>query len=166
MESGASLGARAEEFACNAGDAGWIPGLGRSTGRGHSNPRQYSCLQKSHGQRSLVGFSPWGHAHTCLQGNGRVVPNPTVHHWCPIPPLLPLCERVSNIHCRLDRVPQSSPGKTLYYLIISSHFILNISFFHLGQQIKSRLKGQRVKKGGSLSSHTLCMGLQLVDSCW
>ena len=58
---GASLGACAEELACNAGDAGWIPGLGRSAGRGHGNPRQYSCLQKSHGQRSLVGYSPWGH---------------------------------------------------------------------------------------------------------
>ena len=23
-------------------------------------PLQYSCLEKSHGQRSLVGYSPWG----------------------------------------------------------------------------------------------------------
>ena len=26
-------------------DAGWIPGLERSPGRGHSNPLQYSCLE-------------------------------------------------------------------------------------------------------------------------
>ena len=29
----------------NAGDAGWIPGLGRSPGVGHNNPLQYSCLE-------------------------------------------------------------------------------------------------------------------------
>ena len=31
----------------NAGDAGLIPGLGRSLEGGHSNPLQYSCLEKS-----------------------------------------------------------------------------------------------------------------------
>ena len=25
------------------------------------NPLQYSCLENSHGERSLVGYSPWGH---------------------------------------------------------------------------------------------------------
>ena len=30
-------------------------------GEGNGNPLQYSCLQKSHGQRSLVGYSPWRH---------------------------------------------------------------------------------------------------------
>ena len=34
-------------------DAGSIPGSGRSPGRGHGNPPQYSCLENSHGQRSL-----------------------------------------------------------------------------------------------------------------
>ena len=28
----------------NSGDAGSIPGLGRSPGGGHGNPIQYSCL--------------------------------------------------------------------------------------------------------------------------
>ena len=47
----------------NAGDArdeGSVPGPGRSPGVGNGNPLQYYCLQKSHGQRSLVGYSPWG----------------------------------------------------------------------------------------------------------
>jgi len=39
---------------------GLIPGLGRSPGGRHGNPFQYSCLEKPHGQRSLVGYSPWG----------------------------------------------------------------------------------------------------------
>ena len=45
----------------NAGDAGSIPGSGRSLGKGNGNPLQYSCLEKSCGQRNLVGCSPWGH---------------------------------------------------------------------------------------------------------
>ena len=49
-----------KESACNAGDPGSIPGWGRSPGEGNGNPLQYSCLGKSHGQRSLTGYSPWG----------------------------------------------------------------------------------------------------------
>ena len=41
-----------EESACNVGDLGLIPGLGRSPGGGHGNPLQYSCLENRHGQRS------------------------------------------------------------------------------------------------------------------
>ena len=33
------------ESACNVGDPGSIPGLGRSPGEGHGNPLQYSCLE-------------------------------------------------------------------------------------------------------------------------
>ena len=45
-------------------DMGSIPGLGRSPGEGNGNPLQYSCLENSHGQRSLVGYSPWGRKET------------------------------------------------------------------------------------------------------
>ena len=34
-----------KESACQAGDAGLIPGLGRSPGEGNGNPLQYSCLE-------------------------------------------------------------------------------------------------------------------------
>ena len=47
----------------NAGhirDAGSIPGSARSPGGGRGNPLQYSSLENPHGQRSLVGYSPWG----------------------------------------------------------------------------------------------------------
>ena len=33
--------------ACNAGDLGSIPGLGRSPGGGHGDPLQYSHLENS-----------------------------------------------------------------------------------------------------------------------
>ena len=44
----------------NAGDVGWIFGSGRSPGEENGNPCQYCCPGKSHGQRSLEGYSPWG----------------------------------------------------------------------------------------------------------
>ena len=42
-------------------DVGSILGSGRSPGEGHGNPLQYSYLDKSYGQRSLVGYSPRDH---------------------------------------------------------------------------------------------------------
>ena len=50
-----------KEYACNVGDLGSIPELGRSPGGGHGNPVQYSFLENPHGWRSLAGSSPWGH---------------------------------------------------------------------------------------------------------
>ena len=38
-------GSEDKASACNAGDPGWIPGLGRSPGEGNGNPLQYSCLE-------------------------------------------------------------------------------------------------------------------------
>ena len=53
-----------KKLPANAGDTGYvslIPGLGRSPGGGHGNTLQYSCLENPHGERSLMGYSPWGH---------------------------------------------------------------------------------------------------------
>ena len=50
-----------KESACNAGDVGWIPGLGRSAGEGHGNPLQYSCLENSMDRGAWQAtYSPWG----------------------------------------------------------------------------------------------------------
>ena len=54
-------GSDGQESTRNEGDLGLIPGLGRSSGGEHGNPLQYSCLKNPHEQRSLVGYSPWGH---------------------------------------------------------------------------------------------------------
>ena len=48
-------GSDGDESDCNAGDAGSIPGSGRSPG-GNGNPLQYSCLEKFMDR----GYSPWG----------------------------------------------------------------------------------------------------------
>ena len=37
-------GSDGKESACNVGDLGLIPGLGRSLGEVNGNPLQYSCL--------------------------------------------------------------------------------------------------------------------------
>ena len=44
----------------NAGDTGSIPGLGKSPGEGAWQPTPVFFPGKSHGQRSLTGYSPWG----------------------------------------------------------------------------------------------------------
>ena len=53
-----------ENLPTKAGDfraQGLIPGLRSTPGVGNGNPLQYSCLENpSHGQRSLVDYSPWG----------------------------------------------------------------------------------------------------------
>ena len=44
----------------NAGDMSSIPGSGRLSGGGNGHPLQHSSQGKSHGQRILAGYSPWG----------------------------------------------------------------------------------------------------------
>ena len=45
--------------AYNVGEPGSIPGLGRSPGEGNGKPIPVFLPGKSHGQRSLPGYSPW-----------------------------------------------------------------------------------------------------------
>ena len=40
--------------------AGSTPGSEGSLGVGNGNLFQYSCLEEFHGQRTLVGYLPWG----------------------------------------------------------------------------------------------------------
>ena len=52
------------ESACNAGDVGSISESERSPREGNSNPLQCSGLENlsmGESQRSLAGYSPWGH---------------------------------------------------------------------------------------------------------
>ena len=46
-EKGFPGGSDGKESACNAGDMGSIPGLGRSPREWNCNPLQYSCLEIS-----------------------------------------------------------------------------------------------------------------------
>ena len=50
MEEGFPGGSDGKESACNTGDLGSIPGLGRSSGGGQGNPLQYFCLENPMGR--------------------------------------------------------------------------------------------------------------------
>ena len=50
-----------KESACNARDPGSVPGSGRSTGKGNGYSTLIFLPGEFHGQRSLVGYSAWGH---------------------------------------------------------------------------------------------------------
>ena len=69
----------------NAGVVASISEMGRSPAEGDGNPLQYSSPGKSHGQRSLVGYSLWG-----LKESG-------------------MTERVNNNKIPLGRAPPSRP---------------------------------------------------------
>ena len=53
--------------ACNAGDLGSIPGLGRSPGEGNGNPLQYSCLENS-----VDGEAWWATVHGVAKSRTRL----------------------------------------------------------------------------------------------
>ena len=50
-------GSDGQESICKLGDLRLIPGLKRSLGGGHGNPLQYSCLENSHGRRTLADYN-------------------------------------------------------------------------------------------------------------
>ena len=56
---GFSGGSDDEESGCNARDPSLISGLGRSPGVVNGNPLVF-LPGKSHGQRSLLDYNPWG----------------------------------------------------------------------------------------------------------
>ena len=60
-ELGFPGGSESKESACNAGDPGSIPGLGRSPGEGNDNLLQYSCLEnpmdRGAGQAAVHGVA-------------------------------------------------------------------------------------------------------------
>ena len=59
---GFPVGAVVDNLPANAGDVDSIPGSGRSSGGGNGNLLHPVFLPgESNGQRSHVGYSPWGH---------------------------------------------------------------------------------------------------------
>ena len=56
-----------KESACNAGDAGLIPGLGRFLGGGHGSTLQYSCLENPMDRRSW-----WATVHGVAKSQTRL----------------------------------------------------------------------------------------------
>ena len=46
---------------------------------GHCSPLQSSCLENPHGQRSLAGYSPWGHKESDTTEHIQHVANGSAH---------------------------------------------------------------------------------------
>ena len=53
-------GSDGEESICNSGELDLIPGLGRPPGERNGLPIPVFLPREFHGQRSLVGYGPWG----------------------------------------------------------------------------------------------------------
>ena len=77
------------KISCNEGDLGLIHGLGRSPGGSHGNTLQSSCLENPHGQRNLVGCSPWSSKESdtaerlsTAQGPINTLHYPESTSWC------------------------------------------------------------------------------------
>ena len=60
-------GSEVKASACNAGDLGSIPGLGRSPGEGNGNPLQYSCLENA-----VDGGAWWATVHGVAKSRTRL----------------------------------------------------------------------------------------------
>ena len=60
-------GSDGKASSCNAGDLGWIPGLGRSPGEGNGHPLQYSCLENS-----MDGGAWWATVHAVTKSWTRL----------------------------------------------------------------------------------------------
>ena len=61
INNGETANSVVKNLPANEADLGLSSGLGRSFGEGNGNPTPVFLPGKSHGQRSLVGYSPWGH---------------------------------------------------------------------------------------------------------
>ena len=59
-EVGFPDGSAGKESTCNTGDTGSTPGSGRSPGGRYGKSTPVFLPEKSHGLRSLAGYSPWG----------------------------------------------------------------------------------------------------------
>ena len=53
-------GSDGKESACNEGDLGSVPGLGRCPGGGNGNTFQYSHLEEPMNRGAWQAYSPWG----------------------------------------------------------------------------------------------------------
>ena len=114
-------GSDSEESACNEGDLGSIPGLGRSPGGGNCNPLQYFCLENPHGQRSLAGYNPWG----CKESDTTERPRAAHSRGC----------IVSASHC--CRWDQRRHLRS--FLLLLSYTSFNIEFSFLSSPLLSSL---------------------------
>ena len=83
-------GSDGKESTCNAGDLGLIPGLGRfprglpsilEKGMATHSKKWLFLPGEFHGQRSLAGYSPWGHKELDITETPNIV---FMKHTCDV----------------------------------------------------------------------------------
>ena len=84
-------GSVCKESACNVGDLGSIAGSRRFPWRRTWQPTLLFLPGESHGQRSLVGYSPWGHKESDMteQVSTHTHTHPHIMVWFGMSYLLP-----------------------------------------------------------------------------
>ena len=93
-----------KDSTCSAGDAGSVPGSGRSPGEGNGNPLQYSCLGNpmDRGAWRAVVHSPQGHKrvwHNLVTKQQPMKPK-TFCIFLPFDPLYPYLPPLNPYHWR------------------------------------------------------------------
>ena len=109
-------GSEVKASACNAGDLGLIPGLGRSPGEGNSNPLRYSCLENP-----MDGGAWWATVHGVAKSQTRlsdftysaIISRVTMHSLdVLLSRLEPLCCSMSGSLLLLDLHTDFSGGRS------------------------------------------------------
>ena len=126
---------------CYARDLDLIPGLGRSPEK-EWLPTPVFLPGESHGQRSLVGYSPWGHkgsdtteqlTHTHKHTHTHT--HTLLYHLIPWPWICPICQvPVSPFNYRdrdLSARSLSLPSTTETGICHIHQYILSIMFYHV-----------------------------------
>ena len=75
-----SSGSDCKESACYSGDLGSIPGFGKIPWTREWLPSAVLLPRKSHGQRSLAGYSLWGHKKWATKTATNTFPFVSVWH--------------------------------------------------------------------------------------
>ena len=94
-------GSDGKEYTFNSGDLISIPGLGRSSGGGHGNPLQHSCLENPHGQRS---YGPWGPKETQLSDQAHRYKYILIYSFFTFSPIIGYYKILSRVPCAIQQV--------------------------------------------------------------
>ena len=108
-------GSDGKESDCNVGDLNLIPRLGRSPGGGHGNLLQYSCLENPHGQKSLVGYTPWGHKESDTMERLSTAQHPYLHMFFLLFRSVQFSSVAQSCPTPCDPMNHSTPGLPIHH---------------------------------------------------
>ena len=97
----------------NEGDCGFDPWVGKTPQRRKQQPTPVFLPGKSHGQRSLAGYSPWGRKRAGHDLATKLTRSPLVHSpRTPWPASGPTGHSLERFLCKSGRCKSRGPGTT------------------------------------------------------